>query len=62
MITKRDIIEKIALKSNKTTPFTREIIQEFIDTVTEELSNKDRVELRGFGVFEVKTRPVKKGT
>ena len=37
------------------------VINAILDTVTEALVRGDRVELRGFGAFSVKTRPERTG-
>lgn len=55
-ITKKQIVERIAAKTKQTKVLTKETVQLFLDTVTEELAKGNRIELRDFGVFEVKDR------
>ncbi len=55
-VTKKQIVERIAAKTKQTKVLTKETVQLFLDTVTEELAKGNRIELRDFGVFEVKDR------
>lgn len=59
-ITKRDIIDKIALKSGCKQVVVKEVLEELLDSIIESLCDKKRIELRKFGVFEVRTRPERK--
>ncbi|MEI6196533.1 MAG: HU family DNA-binding protein [Verrucomicrobiota bacterium] len=52
--TKRDLIEKIAEKLNLGGSDVRDVIQMTLDTITAELAKGNRVELRNFGIFEVR--------
>jgi DNA-binding protein HU-beta len=54
---KNDIVEKIADGSGLNKTVVKKIVDEFLGTVSEALAEEQRVELRGFGVFEF--RPVK---
>ena len=58
--TKRDLCEKIVRKTNNSQLLVKETIQMFLDRIVEELSQGNRIELRDFGVFEVKKRAARK--
>ena len=54
---KSDLIKKIAdLNPNLYQKDASKIINVFFNTISHAISGKDRVELRGFGVFGVKER------
>ena len=54
---KSDLIVKIAnLNQNIYQKDAIKIVNVFFDTISKALSNNERVELRGFGVFDVKKR------
>ena len=55
-VNKRDIILQIAEETGITQALTKEIVQATFDTIIEILGETGRLELRGFGVFEVKHR------
>ena len=59
--TKKQLISKIAAKTNHHPNDVRVIVQSFLDGITESLSSGDRLEFRDFGVFEVVTRKQKIG-
>ena len=54
-ITKKQLVEKVSNKADQTKIKTKEIIQLFLDVIIKELQKGNRIELRDFGVFEVKT-------
>jgi len=56
-ITKRDLVQRIADHTGQTKVLVRDILQQFLDEVAEELSQGNRLEFRKFGVFEVRKRP-----
>lgn len=58
--TKRDLCEKIVRKTNNSQLLVKETIQMFLDRIVQELSQGNRIELRDFGVFEVKQRAARK--
>ena len=60
-ITKKQLVEKISLDTKQTKVRTKETVQLFLDTITNELKNGNRIELRDFGVFEVKERAARVG-
>lgn len=59
-VTKKELVLRIAERTNQKQTVTREIIQLFIDEVIQELAMGNRLELRDFGVFEVKARRARK--
>ena len=56
-ITKRDLVQRIADQTGQTKVLVRDILQRFLDEVSEELIRGNRLEFRKFGVFEVRLRP-----
>lgn len=59
-ITKKELVLRIAEITHQKQTVTRDIIQLFIDEVITELAQGNRMELRDFGVFEVKVRKARK--
>ena len=55
-MTKRNIIRRIADELNLTAQETQPIVQKTLDAIINVLATEGRVELRNFGVFEVKKR------
>ena len=60
-VTKKKLIHTISQKKGIHPNDVRNVIQAFLDTMTEYLSNGDRLEFRDFGVFEVVERKQKIG-
>ena len=60
MITKKDIARKIAEEVGLTQLKTKEIVQKTFDAIIEALVREGRIELRNFGIFEVKQRAARK--
>ena len=58
--TKRDLCEKIARRTDNTHIIVKEIIQMFLDEIIDELTESKRIELRDFGVFEIRKRAARK--
>jgi integration host factor subunit beta len=58
--TKRDLCEKIVRNTNSSQLVVKETVQMFLDRIVQELSQGNRIELRDFGVFEVKKRAARK--
>jgi nucleoid DNA-binding protein len=56
LVTKKDMAKAIAEDMGLTQGQARAIIQRVFDGITETLLNDGRLELRNFGVFEVKKR------
>ena len=55
-MTKKSIIQKIADELNLTQLQTKQIVQKTFDAVVNALVEDGRIELRNFGVFEVRRR------
>ncbi len=60
-ITKKQLVEKISVETDQTKVKTKAIVQLFLDTIRKELEHSNRIELRDFGVFEVKQRSSRVG-
>lgn len=59
-MTKKEIVKQIADKVNETQLKTKEIVRLTFDSIIETLVTEGRIELRNFGVFEVKQRKPRK--
>jgi integration host factor subunit beta len=59
-VTKKEIVKQIADKLGLTQLKTKEIVQQTFDAIVETLLEERRIELRNFGVFEVKQRKARK--
>ena len=59
-MTKKDMIKEIAEESGLTQAQAQEVIQRVFDGITETLAQEGRIELRNFGVFEVRKRKPRK--
>lgn len=60
-MTKRDLVMQVAHKLGVTQHEVSNTIQELLDTVSETLSEGNRLEIRNFGVFELKERDARIG-
>ena len=60
-MTKQEMIEKISSKTGETKKATDETVKAFVEVVTEALSAGDKVQLVGFGTFEVRERAARTG-
>ena len=60
MTTKREIVKAIAEKTALTQGQTREVVQLTFDAIMQSILEEGRIELRNFGVFEVKQRRARK--
>ena len=58
---KSDLIAAIAAKTGETKKDAEATLNAFIDVVTEALVKGDKVQLVGFGTFEVRKRAARKG-
>ena len=59
-VTKKEIVKQISEKLGLTQLRTKEIVQKTFDAIIETLLTEHRIELRNFGVFEVKRRKARK--
>ena len=55
-ITKKELIDRIAEKTNNKRVVVKRIVQAFLDDIIDELGSDNRLEFRDFGVFESKRR------
>ncbi|WP_372366150.1 HU family DNA-binding protein [Candidatus Uabimicrobium sp. HlEnr_7] len=60
-VTKKQLVERISVETKQTKVGTKDTIQRFLDCITEELEKGNRIELRDFGVFQVKERASRVG-
>lgn len=60
-MTKRELVIQVAAKLGMTQNEVADIVQTMLDTVTETLVDGNRLEIRNFGVFEVKERDSRVG-
>ena len=59
-MTKKEIVKTISEEIGLTQLKTKEIVQKTFDAIVETLVAEERIELRNFGVFEVKRRAARK--
>jgi nucleoid DNA-binding protein len=59
-VTKKEIVKQISEEIGLTQLKTKEIVQKTFDAIVETLIRETRIELRNFGVFEVKRRKARK--
>ena len=59
-MTKKEIVKQISEKLGMTQLKTKEIVQQTFDAIVDTLLVEKRIELRNFGVFEVKRRKARK--
>lgn len=59
-MTKKEIVKQISDRIGLTQLKTKEIVQQTFDAIVETLLEDGRIELRNFGVFEVKRRKARK--
>ena len=59
-MTKKEIVKQISEREGLTQLKTKEIVQQTFDAIIETLMTEGRIELRNFGVFEVKQRKPRK--
>ncbi|HMO15064.1 MAG TPA: HU family DNA-binding protein [Pirellulaceae bacterium] len=55
-MTKKEIVKSISEEIGLTQQTTKEIVQKTFDAIVETLIHEGRVELRNFGIFEIKQR------
>lgn len=60
VLTKKDIVRTISEEIGLTQQQTKQIVQKTFDAIIESLVRERRIELRNFGVFEVKQRAARK--
>jgi integration host factor subunit beta len=55
-ITKKELIDRIAEKTQAKRIVVKRIVQSFLDEIIDDLAQNNRLEFRDFGVFETRTR------
>jgi integration host factor subunit beta len=55
-ITKKDLVDRIAARTSERRLIVKQIVQQFLDEIVEQLGEGNRLEFRDFGVFELKER------
>ena len=59
-MTKKEMVRRIATEVNAEQTLTKRIVQRCLDMVVDVVCQTGRIELRNFGVFEVKERAARK--
>src|ERR1700738_4843384 len=59
-VTKKEIVKRISEDLGRTQLQTKDIVQRTLDAIIQTLVSEGRIELRNFGVFEVKRRASRK--
>ncbi len=60
-LTKRDLVVRISNETGLVQQQVFDVVQKTLDYIAEALAKGDKVELRNFGVFEVKVRKARVG-
>src|SRR3984957_10306619 len=60
-LTKRDLVVRISEETGLIQTQVFDVVQKTLDYIAESLAKGDKVELRNFGVFEVKVRKARVG-
>ena len=58
---KTELVEAIASSTEMTKTDVDKVVTSFVEVVTEALANGDKISLKGFGNFEVRTRGARTG-
>ena len=61
-LTKRDLVLLISGETGLNQGQVFDVVQKTLDHITKSLARGEKVEIRNFGVFEVKIRKAKEGT
>ncbi len=61
-ISTSQLVEQVAKKTGMTKADSKRAVSAIFDTMTERLAAGDRIQLSGFGSFEVRTRAARTGT
>lgn len=60
-LTKRDLVTRISMETGLIQQQVLEVVQKTLDYVAQSVAKGEKVELRNFGVFEVKVRKARVG-
>mgnify|MGYP006294040625 CR=1 FL=1 len=58
-VTKQELVNRIAEQTQARQTVVKTIIETFLENLTVELANGNRIEFREFGVFETKVQPAR---
>ncbi|UCG58157.1 MAG: integration host factor subunit beta [Phycisphaerales bacterium] len=53
-IAKKELVDRIAQRTQSKHVTVKTVVQQFLDEISTELANNNRLEFRDFGVFEVR--------
>ena len=56
-VTKKQLTDRIADATGNKQVVVKAVVQRFLDAVIDELAKGNRLEFRGFGIFEARNRP-----
>lgn len=59
-MTKKELVRRISTELNVDQVITKNVVQRSLDMILDVLTKEGRIELRNFGVFEVRTRAARK--
>jgi nucleoid DNA-binding protein len=59
-VTKKDLVRSVCTSLDIDPKLAQVAVQEVLDTVLETIATEGRIELRNFGIFEVKRRAARK--
>ena len=60
-MTKRDLVVRIASETGLKQNDVADVVQKTLDYIADELAGGNKIELRNFGVFELRVRKSRKG-
>ena len=60
-LTKRDLVLRLCEDTDQPQQHVFDIVQRTFDHITKALANREKVELRNFGIFEVRVRKARTG-
>ena len=60
-MTKAELVEEVAKESDLTKKDAEVIVQIVLDSITESLQRGEKIELRGFGSFRIRSRSSRQG-
>ena len=60
-MTKAELVEEVATQADLTKKDAEVIVQTVLDSITESLQKGEKIELRGFGSFRIRTRSSRQG-
>ena len=59
--TKKELIDRIATEKNLKQMLVKNVVQNFLDEIVNEIGKGNRLEFRNFGIFEIKKREARIG-